>query len=221
MRKIAVVFQGVGYTKDRPLLYYAGKIAISFGYELVWPDFSGLVWSKEALKDPVRMEEILNVCIGRAEAACQAKNITADDKLLFLSKSIGTVVAAAYANQQGLPAKQIFFTPLPDMERFVEAGNGLVFYGSADPYALPETIERLCHEKQLEAYRIDNANHSLETGRVLQDIAALEEIMQRVEKRIEDTEWCSEEAGKTTVVSERIGECDKTTETDRKGNTSC
>ena len=25
MRKIAVVFPGVGYTKDRPLLYYAGK----------------------------------------------------------------------------------------------------------------------------------------------------------------------------------------------------
>ena len=186
MRKIAVIFQGVGYTKDRPLLYYSGKIAAAFGYELVWPDFSGLVWSKEALKDPVRMEEILNVCIGRAEAACEAKQITADDTLLFLSKSIGTVVAAAYAKKHGLPAKQIFFTPLPDMERFVEAGNGLVFYGSADPYALPETIARLCCENQLEAYCIDNANHSLETGRVLQDIAALERIMQKVHKHIED-----------------------------------
>ena len=33
MKKIAIVFPGVGYTKDRPLLYYAGKLAVKRGYE--------------------------------------------------------------------------------------------------------------------------------------------------------------------------------------------
>ena len=41
MKKIAVVFPGVGYTKDRPLLYYAGKLAAANGYELIHRDFSG------------------------------------------------------------------------------------------------------------------------------------------------------------------------------------
>ena len=38
MSKIAVIFPGMGYTKDRPLLYFAGKIAKSCGYELVFVD---------------------------------------------------------------------------------------------------------------------------------------------------------------------------------------
>lgn len=52
MRKIAVVFQGVGYIKDRPLLYYSGKQTVSFDDALVWTDFLGMGWSKEALKNP-------------------------------------------------------------------------------------------------------------------------------------------------------------------------
>jgi hypothetical protein len=44
MKKIAVVFPGVGYTKDRPLLYYAGKLAAANGYELIHLDFSGIDW---------------------------------------------------------------------------------------------------------------------------------------------------------------------------------
>ena len=51
MRKIAVIFPGVGYTKDRPLLYYSAKIAANCEYELRFVDFSGIEWSKEKLKD--------------------------------------------------------------------------------------------------------------------------------------------------------------------------
>ena len=35
MKKIAVIFPGVGYHADKPLLYYSKKIASQNGYEIV------------------------------------------------------------------------------------------------------------------------------------------------------------------------------------------
>lgn len=34
MRKLAVFFPGIGYTCDKPLLFYAEKLAIKSGYEI-------------------------------------------------------------------------------------------------------------------------------------------------------------------------------------------
>ena len=34
MRKLAVIFPGVGYHTDKPLLYYSKKIAAQNGYEI-------------------------------------------------------------------------------------------------------------------------------------------------------------------------------------------
>ena len=33
--KIAVLFPGIGYTCDKPLLYYTGKLAVARGYKIV------------------------------------------------------------------------------------------------------------------------------------------------------------------------------------------
>lgn len=33
MKKLAVFIPGIGYTVDRPLLYYSGKLSAQMGYE--------------------------------------------------------------------------------------------------------------------------------------------------------------------------------------------
>ena len=40
MKKAAVLFPGIGYTNDRPLLYYAGKLARKEGYDLLKVQYS-------------------------------------------------------------------------------------------------------------------------------------------------------------------------------------
>ena len=35
MKKLAVFFPGMGYTHDKPLLYYSGKLAKEHGYKIV------------------------------------------------------------------------------------------------------------------------------------------------------------------------------------------
>lgn len=180
MKKTAVVFPGVGYTKDRPLLYYAGKLAAANGYELIHLDFSGIDWSKEKLKDKEFLLKTLEYCLDKTDEKQKSIDIENADRVLFISKSIGTVVATAYADRHGIEAKQICFTPLEFIDRFIKDENGLIFYGSADPYADPEMIADICRKKKLTSYCIEDANHSLETGDVLKDIDNLLSVMNKV-----------------------------------------
>ena len=184
MKKTAVVFPGVGYTKDRPLLYFAGKLAAACGYELIHLDFSGIDWSKEKLKDKEFLLSTLEYCLNRTDEKLKDVDLAGSEKVLFISKSIGTVVATAYADRQDIDTKQICFTPLEFIDRFIKDNNGLVFYGSADPYANPQMIADICKTKKLTAYCIEDANHSLETGDVLKDIDNLGYVMDKVKKFI-------------------------------------
>ena len=100
MKKIAVVFPGVGYTKDRPLLHYAGKLAAANGYELIHLDFSGIDWSKEKLKDKAFLLKTLEYCLDKTDEKLKSIDLEKMDRVLFISKSIGTVVATAYAGKK-------------------------------------------------------------------------------------------------------------------------
>ena len=40
-RNIAVLFPGIGYTCDKPLLYYTGKQLQGLGYEVIRLSYSG------------------------------------------------------------------------------------------------------------------------------------------------------------------------------------
>ena len=57
-KKIAVLFPGIGYTCDKPLLYYTGKLAVARGYKLVKVEYgnfpSGIKESKEKMEEAFR-----------------------------------------------------------------------------------------------------------------------------------------------------------------------
>lgn len=180
MKKIAVVFPGVGYTKDRPLLYYSGKMAAGSGYELKHIDFTGLKWSKEKLKDRSFLEETMKRCLQMTESALADAGDLSDAEVIFISKSIGTVVATAYAKKKNLKVKQICFSPLELIADYVEEGNAELFCGDADPYADFEAVLKIAELKNLNVHRIEGGNHSLETGDVDKDIDNLKAMMQSI-----------------------------------------
>ena len=181
MKKIAVVFPGVGYTKDRPLLYYAGKLAAANGYELIHLDFSGIDWSKEKLKDKEFLLKTLEYCLDKTDEKLKSVDLEKTDRVLFISKSIGTVVAAAYAARNGLNVRHICFSPLEYVGRYIADESGIMFYADADPFAGYEAIEKICAEKRLQSFRIHGGNHSLETGDVIADIKNLSDMMKIVD----------------------------------------
>ena len=180
-KKYAVIFPGAGYTKDRPLLYYAGKLAISYGYELVHIDFSDMNITKEKLLDEHKMAEILAECLVRTHAALNGLDLMNADRVVFVSKSVGTVVAGAYAKEHDIPAEQIFFTPLEALEQFIKAGSGEAFFGDNDPYANPAAVQEICESYNIKYHRFKGANHSLETGLPLDDIEIMADVMRVVD----------------------------------------
>ena len=180
MRKLAVIFPGVGYTKDRPLLYYAGKLAVKNGYELVHIDFSGIEWSKEKLKDSDFLRKVMERCLTITEGALAKYGDMTEDDILFISKSIGTVVATAYAKKNNVNAKQICFSPLEMIEGYVREEGAVLFYGNADPFADCKSIEKIAKEKKREMFCIEGGNHSLETGDPCTDIDNLRKMMECV-----------------------------------------
>lgn len=184
MRKIAVIFPGVGYTKDRPLLYYAGKLAVQNGYELIHIDFSGISWSKEKLKDRDFLEETMRVCLDKTKRALEELGDLSGDDVLFISKSIGTVVATAYAKKMPVNARQICFSPLEMIEKYVDDKGAVLFCADADPYAGYDELRRIAADKKLVIHTIKGGNHSLETGDVLTDIDNMKQMMDLVAKII-------------------------------------
>ncbi|MBR4719435.1 MAG: hypothetical protein IKP31_04220 [Lachnospiraceae bacterium] len=180
MRKIAVVFPGVGYTKDRPLLYYAGKLAVKYGYELKFMDFSGLDWSKDKLKDREFLTKTLDICLDITEKTLEKAGDLSEDKVVFISKSIGTVVASAYAKRKEIKAQQICFSPLELIDDFVIEEGAILFCGDDDPYADFTSLENIAKEKKLQLHRIAGGNHSLETGDICTDIDNMKIMMNDV-----------------------------------------
>jgi phosphoglycolate phosphatase len=182
MSKKAVVFPGIGYHKDKPLLYYSIRIAKEYGYSIECVDFSSISWEKKDLNDPVRMKEIFGQAM---ELAGSQLSCTKDDDVLFISKSIGTVVAACFAKEKGIEAKQIYFSPLVHFGMYA-SHEGIAFYGDADPLADAGEIEKICNEKGISACRISGGNHSLETGDIDTDLKNLSMIMERVKEYTDD-----------------------------------
>ncbi len=180
MRKIAVIFPGIGYTKDRPLLYYSGKQALKCGYELHFADFFGIEWSKEKLKDHGFLLDVLEKGLKTTEEALVDLGDMSDDDVVFISKSIGTVVATAYARKKSINPRQICFSPLEQIFNFVEKDSGILFYGDKDPMADHIVIEKIAREKHLETYKIPYGNHSLETGDFSKDLDNIRDMILRV-----------------------------------------
>lgn len=191
--KIAVIFPGIGYTCDKPLLYFAAKLAKKYGYEVKRVEYGN--FPKKVKGNRVYMEQSFE------SAKAQTKEILKDirwsdyEDILFISKSIGTIVAAHYIkkhhlNEQktdGRRVRSISFTPLADTFVFAE-GDGIMFHGTSDPWVdNSDDIIRGCEKIGQPLYLTDDGNHSLETGNVMTDIANLSKIMDVVDSYIAST----------------------------------
>ena len=93
--KLAVLFPGIGYTVTKPLLYYAGRLAASAGYRVVPVAYGDLPGNAKG--DPEKMRLCLVTAYERAEEALRGVDWHECNTVLFIVKSIGTIVAARSA----------------------------------------------------------------------------------------------------------------------------
>lgn len=178
MSKIAVYFPGIGYHCDKPLLYYSRKIACELGYE----DYRNVNYTYKAENlrgNDEKMLEAYKALFSQAETALADIDWSACDDVLFVSKSIGTIIAASYAKKQELTdAKQVLYTPLAQTFSFAPV-KAAAFIGTADPWSNTDDIIRLAEVNHIPLTVYEGCNHSLECGNSLKNIEILMDVMQK------------------------------------------
>ncbi len=179
--KLCVVFPGIGYHCDKPLLYYGQKLARARGYEIVRTSYtkSGIVLNKS------KLAEGLTLGLSMIQDALKDVNFTEYDEVLFLSKSIGTAIAAAYEEETGVHDncrvfRHVMFTPLEITYDHVLDGCGIAFSAHEDQWADFEKVKDLSRIHRIPLFEYPNGNHSLETGDVKTDLATMTDVMGHV-----------------------------------------
>lgn len=179
--KLAVIFPGIGYRTDRPLLYYSKKLAMKYGYGAAEVPYQGFPENVKGSRE--KMMQAFQIAMQQTEQILGGVEFEQYESLLFISKSIGTTVSAAYADKYHLHTNNIFYTPVSTFFQVVKQ-NGIVFHGTGDPWVTTEVVRTGCAEHGLPLYMTEGANHSLETGDAVKDAENLKVIMEQTEKYI-------------------------------------
>lgn len=166
-KALAVVFPGQNYSADRPLLYYAAKVAAEYECDLLV-----LEYGYQSARAAFRREE-LDILAEECKAALAA--VPAYERLLFIGKSMGTVLAGRLGEEPELRGKvsHLLLTPVAEAVPAIQASRGTVIYGGSDPMFTEQHAAEIRDLPGLRVYCIDEANHSLEVGSTGESLAVL------------------------------------------------
>ena len=108
--KLCVLFPGIGYHCEKPLLYYPAKLAKSKGYDVIPLKFSG--FDNSAKGNEEKMSRAAGHAIALAAEQLSDIDFSQYEKVVFIGKSIGTIACLAYRETSGVNASCILLTPL-------------------------------------------------------------------------------------------------------------
>ena len=189
MRKLAVFFPGIGYTADRPLLYYSRRTAVALGYETRSLSYTG--FPADVLGSSEKMTECYRIALAQAAEILSDVRWDSFDDILFIGKSVGTSIAAWFAAKSPVRhrIRLVLFTPLEETFTF-PTDRAIVFTGTSDPWVGgPDSrIPDICAKRRLPCVVIPGGNHSLETSEPDDDIRNLQTIMTAVRSFMKESE---------------------------------
>lgn len=178
--KIAVFFPGIGYHCDKPLLYYARKLVQEYRYEkIVMQEYS--YNGKNIRGDKKKMQEAFECLYAQAEKELEEIAFDEYSEVLFISKSVGTIIASVYAEKYKIKCCQILYTPLEQTFMF-EHDDAIAFIGTADPWSDVKKVIACSKNQAVPIYVYEDANHSLEKENILQNIDILKNVMEKTQK---------------------------------------
>lgn len=182
---LSVIYPGLRYSSDMPLLYYTTKLLTERGSDVLqlWADYTSADY--QSLPREQRAAWLYEDG-GAAIRAGQKQRDYGD--LILVGKSIGTLILAVLAINEGMPENSIsiWLTPLLHLQYVVEAarqlpGQALFIGGGQDPSYTQESVAQLKELPNIMTITIEGANHSLEIpGDLPRSLKAMEEILQRI-----------------------------------------
>ena len=181
VKKLAIIFPGMGYHKDKPLLYYSCKIAKTYGYELIGIEYHDM--PQKIQGDMALMKEAALRAYACAEEQLSVSDLSLYNDILLIGKSIGTVVAAKYNLEHKLGAKQLWYTPVEATFNYA-ADNIEAFIGDNDPWSDISKVKELADISRIPLFVYPGCNHSLESGNAISDLNTILDVMEKTEQFI-------------------------------------
>ena len=147
-----------------------GDFPVKKGDKLAGTRVIPLVISEE------KMQQAFESLYEQAEKSLSAIDFDKYDEILFVAKSVGTIIASAYAEKHSIRCRQILYTPLKYTYNFVHR-DAIAFIGTSDPWSIVPEVQALSQKQQVPMYTYKNANHSLETTDTLENLKILQDVM--------------------------------------------
>lgn len=178
MKRMVIIFPGLGYTADKPLLYYGLNAACECGYQ-EYRKLSFVPFDKNNIRgNEAAMKEAFDKLYVQAEQQLEDIDWTLYDDVLFISKSIGTIIGCAYAAEHGIRnVKHVLYTPLKYTYQY-KIQTAVAFIGTDDPWGDYREVVALSEKAGVPIKTFEGCNHSLEiVDDVEGNIHRLSEIM--------------------------------------------
>lgn len=157
-KNIAVLFPGVKYSCDKPLLNYARKSAASLGCDTLC-----ISYLKELEIGNINKNDIYNISKGCLNLIKKYLKLKDYENIFFISKSVGTIAAGKITEELGFDnIYNIYLTPVKYTIPFIKYGTNLTITGSKDNFFSMDDINSLDGFKNSELHIIKDADHSLE-----------------------------------------------------------
>lgn len=179
--KLAIFFPGIGYTNDRPLMYYSRKLLKSMGYEELCIEYHDL--PEKVGADREIMKKAAFMAYEQAKEILDVRDLKQYDDIVFVGKSIGTILAAQYREDRKLKAKLVLYTPV-EATFIPKTEDAIAFIGDKDPWSDLESVKTLAQNKGIPLYLYTDCNHSLECSDVGKNIQILADVMEKTGKYI-------------------------------------
>lgn len=171
-KKLVVSFPG-GRGYEIPLLYFGAKHFEDLGYDKIF------------INHPKSADCSFDELFENAERIVKDINFDEFEDVVFIAKSIGTLVACNLKEKYKINnARLILLTPLPDTLKYISNENKvfLVALGTKDKYLDFQVLETLCKKENVSCYIEPNVGHRME---VMSDLSKNLEIVFNVIKELE------------------------------------
>ena len=174
---IAVCFPGTGFTCKEALFERLSSDFSARGYEIVRLDFSHI---------PFREIETLEEAVALAQRAVkrQLMHITFSEyeDVVFISKSLGTILAAQFERDNDFSPRQLYLTPLNKTLTLIRPESRVIamVLGTQDRFLTGKALMGFCEPRNMACCLIEGVDHSLKddlnaerTQKIIDQIAKL------------------------------------------------
>ena len=173
---MVVCFPGTGFTCKEALFECCLKRLIKRGYDVVKLDFSHIPF-----REIETIEEAVTIALRAVKRQLSGVDFSEYEDVVWISKSLGTLLAAMDETEYSVSPRHLFLTPLPETLARIRPETRIIalVLGSLDRFLTGQALMEFCERRKVCGCLIDGVNHSLKdeqnaarTAQINEQIAA-------------------------------------------------